>query len=471
MKKFLILLLLLFPSLVYGLIIMGSNTNSSPALPIVTTTAATNLAPTSATLNGTAYNYNSAGNSFFNYGTTISYGSQTSQTAFAANTSTTAFSANVTGLTAGTTYHFQACVSNSAGIACGGDLTFVPPAHTVLTRVATLQFGTGITSANVMAIDTTNGFLYIASNGLEVRKINLSTFTQTALLSGASTSCNGDFPNDMRIDVTGGSLYIDCSGTQRTIKISLGTFTQNGTQLGSVYTNAVTDFTNFYGGQGDATNNIIQRFTYSSGAVATLTSSGMGNGAVSAIFDNANDKFYFAGGLGGNAIVGKFNKTAFTQATTLTLSGGNPYYAAGSNQVFNYDYSAAVDLTNSFGYWATKTGVSKVNLSSFTESSFTTYSEAGIISSGVALIDTSVGRLFVDLEKVTNQITCAGGSNPSILTWFNTSTMAELASITLNLNENVIRDGAIDTVNNFVYLLVISCGAGPERGEIIKFSY
>jgi hypothetical protein len=93
--------------------------------PTVTTNAASNIASTSATLNG--YLNDDGGQACqyrFEYGLTQSYGSATSWTG--SITSGSNFSASVPGLTPHVTYHFRAqCYNPSTGVGSGGDRTFV----------------------------------------------------------------------------------------------------------------------------------------------------------------------------------------------------------------------------------------------------------------------------------------------------------------------------------------------------------
>jgi len=109
--------------------------------PLVTTLAAVSVTANGATLNGST---NPAGfnvTTFFDYGTTTAYGSSVAGSpGSASGSSVTAFSGAVTGLLAGTTYHFRARVVTSGGLtAYGDDLTFstTTPPPTVVTNPAT----------------------------------------------------------------------------------------------------------------------------------------------------------------------------------------------------------------------------------------------------------------------------------------------------------------------------------------------
>jgi hypothetical protein len=118
----------------------SSFTTSGPPAPTVTTTGALNVGSTSATLTGVVIPGESPlTDCHFAYGDTVSYGSSIpcDQTV-AASTTLVAVSAGVTGLTAGTTYHYQLVATNSEGTGYGRDEVFTttgssPP--TVGTRI------------------------------------------------------------------------------------------------------------------------------------------------------------------------------------------------------------------------------------------------------------------------------------------------------------------------------------------------
>lgn len=106
------------------------------APPAATTGSASAIAATSATLNGLAGNPELTGASvFFQYGTTIAYGSQTTSQALGAATIGAPFSAGISGLLAGTLYHYRSVVVSAAGTAFGADGTFttvLPPPPVLL---------------------------------------------------------------------------------------------------------------------------------------------------------------------------------------------------------------------------------------------------------------------------------------------------------------------------------------------------
>jgi CSLREA domain-containing protein len=96
------------------------------APPNATTSAASSVGTSGATLNGTAGNPDAVGGSvFFQYGSTANaYGTTTNSQAIAAGAATTGFAAATTGLTPGKTYHYRVVATNSDGTAYGADRTF-----------------------------------------------------------------------------------------------------------------------------------------------------------------------------------------------------------------------------------------------------------------------------------------------------------------------------------------------------------
>ncbi len=109
--------------------------------PIVTTVTATNVTHNSAQLNGSV-NPNSANTTYyFEYGTTINYGSKTNSVSAGSGTNAVFVNSPITGLSPSTTYHFRLVATNSGGTNYGSDLTFTTSpqqgAPTVTTTVAT----------------------------------------------------------------------------------------------------------------------------------------------------------------------------------------------------------------------------------------------------------------------------------------------------------------------------------------------
>ena len=123
------------------------------SLPIATTLPATNIALTNATLNGTVNPQGVPSTAWFQYGTTTSYGSVTLPVSLPGTNTTLTVSNLLSGLVSGTTYHFQLVVSNSAGTALGGDLSFTTGQQ--LPAVTTLA-ASSISASNAILNGTVN---------------------------------------------------------------------------------------------------------------------------------------------------------------------------------------------------------------------------------------------------------------------------------------------------------------------------
>ncbi len=119
--------------------------------PAATTSAATRVTSTSATLNGTVSPGQGGTTYAFQYGPTTAYGTQTPTKGPINGTKTKKVSAAVTGLAPGTTYHFRLLVTNAAGTAYGSDATLTTPAAkntvTIAAAPAALTFGHATTIA------------------------------------------------------------------------------------------------------------------------------------------------------------------------------------------------------------------------------------------------------------------------------------------------------------------------------------
>ena len=114
---------------------------AAPPPPLAATFAATAILDTGATLNGSAQANGNLGAAIrFEYGLTTAYGSSVSATpATLADSTPVAASAEISGLTAGTTYHFRAIVAGSAGLTAGEDRTFTTTTYATLAGLTLSQ--------------------------------------------------------------------------------------------------------------------------------------------------------------------------------------------------------------------------------------------------------------------------------------------------------------------------------------------
>ena len=124
--------------------------------PTVVTNVSTKLGTTTATLNGSANPNGCATSAWFEWGTTVGYGNETSHQNMGSETSSVDFSEDLTGLIPGQTYHYRAVAQNSSGTSYGVDQTFTTgcPKPTVVTNEAR---DVGTTTANLNGSGDPNG--------------------------------------------------------------------------------------------------------------------------------------------------------------------------------------------------------------------------------------------------------------------------------------------------------------------------
>ncbi len=158
--------------------------SSQPQAP----TAATGAAPataTSASLYGDATPNGSSTSAYFQYGTSTSYGSQTSTQSLGSGTTPQSLNATVTGLQPSTTYHYRLVATNGTGTSNGIDRVFTTPASptSATTNAATNIGGLGATAngtVNPAGLDTTVYFQFGTSTSYG------STSTSQDIGSGSS---------------------------------------------------------------------------------------------------------------------------------------------------------------------------------------------------------------------------------------------------------------------------------------------
>jgi len=136
--------------------------------PTTTTSSATSITATGAILNGsiTATGGSNATIRGFNYGTTTSYGTDTTDNG---SYNTGAFTKSLTSLTCGTTYHFRSYATNSAGTGYGNDMTFITSTcvSPVTTPTLTTEDATAITNTGGTLNGTITGGTGITEKGFQ----------------------------------------------------------------------------------------------------------------------------------------------------------------------------------------------------------------------------------------------------------------------------------------------------------------
>jgi DNA-binding beta-propeller fold protein YncE len=163
-----------------------SFTTSAAIAPAATTQAATSVAGTAATLNGTVNPEGFATTADFVYGTdpTLTTGTTTipiPALTIGSGTSAVAVTEPLSGLLPSTTYYFQLEATNSAGTTDGGILSFTTTTSTVTTPVLTVGQATNVTTTGATVNGTVN------PNGVAT-SVYFVYGTQPTLTSGTSTT-------------------------------------------------------------------------------------------------------------------------------------------------------------------------------------------------------------------------------------------------------------------------------------------
>lgn len=105
------------------LVYAATAANACPP-PSAQTSAPSAVSTTSATLNGSVNPNGSGTTYFFEYGTSTSYGSQTPTQSAGSDSTTHPEATSISGLAAGTTYHYRIVATNPGGTTDGADMTF-----------------------------------------------------------------------------------------------------------------------------------------------------------------------------------------------------------------------------------------------------------------------------------------------------------------------------------------------------------
>jgi hypothetical protein len=142
---------------------------SAAGPPAATTGSATNLGLTTATVAGTVDPQGMATTYHFEYGTSSSYGLQTSDQDAGSGTGASDVQGALTGLTSATTYHYRLVATNAAGVDRGADRTFttagLPGASTGTARNVTTTGARLTASVDPNGLATTYRFEYGTTTG------------------------------------------------------------------------------------------------------------------------------------------------------------------------------------------------------------------------------------------------------------------------------------------------------------------
>jgi len=150
-------------------------TTGAVVLPTVTTSSATNITQTTATVGGSV---TSDGGATITergvcYSTTQNPTVDNSKVQIGSGTGT--FTSNITGLTANTTYYVRAYAKNSVGVNYGSQVSFTTPLPATMPSVTTSDYGDlGVNSVKLGGTITSNGNTNIYQYGVCYSKTNTS---------------------------------------------------------------------------------------------------------------------------------------------------------------------------------------------------------------------------------------------------------------------------------------------------------
>jgi sugar lactone lactonase YvrE len=191
--------------------------------PTATTTAATSVAGSSATLNGTVNDEGTATTVTFQYGTTTSYGTTVTATTpaggiVAAGSGNTATAVGVSGLLPLTTYHYTVSATANGTTVNGSDMTFT----------------TSGTQPTVTGLSPSFG---AAAGGGTITITGTSLTGATAVSFGAAATTNVVVVSPTTVTAT---IPAGTAGSSVNVTVT----TPNGTSAGSIYTySALTSYT------------------------------------------------------------------------------------------------------------------------------------------------------------------------------------------------------------------------------------
>jgi len=167
---------------------------TTTAAPQVVTGGATNVTPSSATLNGTVDPSGRATTWFFEYGTTTGYGNKTAAKDAGSGTGAVNVSAGISGLTAGRTYHYRLRATSDAGTSHGSDQTFIATsAPTATTRPVS---NIGDTTATLNSAVNPNGSATTVS-------FDYGTSTSYGSKSSSKSAGSGRSTQNVAIGISG----------------------------------------------------------------------------------------------------------------------------------------------------------------------------------------------------------------------------------------------------------------------------
>ncbi|MBL7905901.1 MAG: hypothetical protein JNL22_12835 [Bacteroidales bacterium] len=187
-------------------------------LPIVVTKPATDITSHCATLKGSVHPQSGSTTYWFDWGSSTAYGNTTTPKIATGASYVNVFS-YISGLVAGTTYHFRLVATNSLGTSYGNDTSFVAGSVTLTTNpVTSITSFNAISGGNI----TANGGFAVTARGVCWSTSPSPTIADTYTSDGSG---NGAFTSLMNLN-QGETYYVRAYATN-----SIGTFYGNEYQF------------------------------------------------------------------------------------------------------------------------------------------------------------------------------------------------------------------------------------------------
>ncbi len=309
--------------------------NSSTVAPAVTTTAATAITAGGATCGG---NVTSAGSASVTargicYATTAN--PTTANSTVASGSGTGIFTGNLTGLAAGTLYHFRAYATSSAGTSYGADLTFTTTAQALASVTTAAATAVTTTSANSGGNVTSIGGSPVTSRGVCYGTAPNPTLANNVISGGSGA---GAFVSNLTGLLPNTSYYIrayatNTAGTAYGTQVSFTTANPTPPVVNTAPASAVSFFTATLGGNvtSEGSSPVTNRgVCYSTTASPTIANSFISSGSGSGIFSGS------ASGLSGSTT---YYARAFATNSVGTSYGANVTFTTldpcvNSNEVY-----------------------------------------------------------------------------------------------------------------------------------------
>ena len=238
--------------------------------PTTLTSPATNITASSATLNGSVNPDGVATTYYFEWGTTLSYGNSTTVTSAGSGTSVIIVTANITGLASGTPYHFRLVATNSNGTINGIDrifTTILPPTLSVTPSDRSVTAPSGSTTFSVTSntnwtVNSSQGWCTVTPSGSGSGTITANYSTNSTFVtrvSNVTVTVSGLTPIVVTVSQAGATPTLSVTPSNRSVTAPSGSTTFS-----------VSSNTNWT--------------STSSQPWCTVTSSGSGNGTITATY-------------------------------------------------------------------------------------------------------------------------------------------------------------------------------------------